>query len=145
MEFLLIKTIHITSALILFACLGVEFFSVQKEMNRAKIKKLVLVDGLYGFSSLVILFSGFYMAFNTGKGEAFYFSGYTLYIKLAIFIAVGLLSIYPTVFFMKQRRGSEEETVVLPELIKPIITAELLLVLTIPFFAVILANTPGLI
>ena len=46
---------------------------------------------------------------------------------------------------MKQRKGPGEEGIVLPELIKPIITAELLLVLTIPFFAVILANTPGLL
>jgi len=140
MIFVALKTLHIISVLILFGCLFSELLLIKKQLTRKRIKLLSIIDGAYGLSSVFILSSGFYIALNLGKGRDFYFENPAIYIKLVLFILVGLLSIYPTVFFLKNRKGTPEEIIARPDALNKIIFLELLLVLCIPFFAVILAN-----
>jgi len=140
MEFILVKTLHLVSVLVLFACLLAEFLLIEKEMYRTALKRLSIVDGVYGLASVLILITGFYIALNIGKGRDFYFDNPAIYIKLVLFICVGLLSIYPTIFFLKNRKGLETERVAIPDSLKKLILLEILLVLSIPVFAVSLAQ-----
>lgn len=140
MEFILLKTLHIISILILFSCLLFEFFLIESQLTRQKIKSLSLIDRVYGISSLIILASGFYMALRIGKGSDFYFNNAAIYIKLALFFCVGLLSIYPTLFFLKNRKGDLSDLVVIPNTIQKIVLVEIILILSIPVFGVMLAS-----
>lgn len=140
MLFILIKTIHLLFVLILFGCLCVEFFTLKEKLSRQDIKRIALVDALYGLASIVVLASGLYIALKLGKGAVFYFDNLAIYIKLGIFIVVGLLSIKPTIFFIKQGKGNAEEIISIPSIINKLIVLELLLLLSIPFFGVLLAN-----
>jgi len=140
MIFVALKTLHIISVLILFGCLFSELLLIKKQLTRKRIKLLSIIDGAYVLSSVFILSSGFYIALNLGKGRDFYFENPAIYIKLVLFILVGLLSIYPTVFFLKNRKGTPEEIIARPDALNKIIFLEILLVICIPFFAVILAN-----
>lgn len=140
MAFILIKTLHIIFVLVLFACLVLEYKLIKNQLPRETIKQLAIIDGIYGLSSIFILVSGFYIALKLGKGFDFYFTHNTIYIKLTIFVVVGLLSIYPTIYFIKNRSGKLTDLIDVPLAIKRIITVELILILCIPFFAVMLAN-----
>jgi putative membrane protein len=57
---------------------------------------------------------------------------------------IGLLSIYPTVFFIKNRKGDPEEMVTIPKSIFWMIRLELLLVFSIPILAGMMAKGIGM-
>jgi putative membrane protein len=60
--------------------------------------------------------------------------------KLTLFIAIGLLSIYPTVFFLKNRKGKAEEVITIPTIIVWLLRFELLLLAIIPLLAGLMAR-----
>jgi putative membrane protein len=57
---------------------------------------------------------------------------------------VGLLSIYPTVYFLKNRKGNANEVLSTPIVIIWMLRLELLLVFVIPFLAGLMAKGVGL-
>jgi putative membrane protein len=61
-----------------------------------------------------------------------------------LFVIIGLLSIYPTVFFIKKRKGNPTELVTIPKSIFLMIRLELVLVFTIPLLAGLMAKGIGL-
>lgn len=140
MTFILFKTLHLLAVLILFGCLAIEFFMVKESLSKHNLKRIAFVDAFYGISAVIVLGSGLFMVFKVGKGMEFYGDNLALYIKIAIFVIIALLSILPTIFFIKHSKGVPEQTVQIPITIRRIILCELLLVLTLPFFAVLLAN-----
>jgi len=142
MDFIVIKSIHLTAILFVFGTLLIEFALVKPALVRAEIKRLAVVDAIYGISAVAVLISGLAMVFflDSGKGSAFYTSNFAFYIKLALFIIIGLLSIVPTVFFLKNNKGDIDENVKVPDVVNLIIRAEILLILCLPLLGVLLAN-----
>ena len=61
-----------------------------------------------------------------------------------LFLAVGLLSVYPTVFFIRNRKGDANELVVVPGKIFVMLRLELMLLAIIPFLAGLMAKGIGL-
>jgi putative membrane protein len=57
------------------------------------------LDFVYGGSAGLLLVVGLLRVFFFEKGPAFYFGNPFFVAKLGLFVAVGLLSIYPTVMF----------------------------------------------
>ncbi len=131
---------HLLAVLILFACLSIELASLKNLMQRKALKRIAYVDALYGISAVIVLASGLYLALKVGKGADFYFGNLAIYIKLGVFVFVGLISIIPTIFFIKQSKGEGEQEVEIPQNIKRIIISELILILCLPAFGVLLAN-----
>ena len=66
------------------------------------------MDMVYGIAALVLLVVGFVRVFHTEKGSDYYFESGAFLVKLALFIIVGLLSIYPTIKFMGWRKALRE-------------------------------------
>jgi putative membrane protein len=58
----------------------------------------------YGIFAVMVLVVGFLRVFFFDKGKAFYFSNPFFQAKLALFVFVGLLSIYPTIRFIGWRQ-----------------------------------------
>ena len=56
--------------------------------------------------------TGLLKYFLYGKGVAFYSHNYLMWIKLGMFTLVGLLSIYPTVYFLEWRKKIKEESAI---------------------------------
>ena len=142
MDFMIVKSIHVTAILFVFATLFAENLLLKPNLLRGEIKRLAIVDAIYGASAVAVLISGLAMVFflDTGKGSAFYTENFAFYIKLILFIIIGLLSILPTVFFLKNGKGNLEESVKTPDPIVLIIKAEMLLILCLPLLGVLLAN-----
>ena len=137
---LIVRYIHFISILIVFATLVFEYLMLANQLDRKTIGKISRVDGIYGVFAIVIVGAGLTLWLWVGKPAEFYNANGIIYIKLGLFSLVGILSIWPTIFFLKQRKGDENEMVEIPPLIKKLVLAEIILMLLIPALAVMMAN-----
>lgn len=145
MTYIFLKYIHFIGIFLVVGSLFAEAWIVKSAMTRAEIKRLGVIDGIYGIASIVTVTAGLMLWLSDiGKPPEFYAENGLIYLKLGIFSLVGLLSIYPTVFFAKQKQSKKypigEEVVELPASIKKVIIIELLLVFTLPFWASLMAQ-----
>ncbi|WP_431688071.1 DUF2214 family protein [Hahella sp. NBU794] len=110
-------------------------------------KALLATDRWFGLSAMTVLASGFARVFFE-KGEAYYFSNFFFWSKLAMFIIAGLISIYPTVQFLRWRKPIQagqtpEFSVDARRKVTRAIHAQMLLVLLIPLCGVLMARGYG--
>jgi putative membrane protein len=117
---------------------------IRKSLTRAEIARIARVDLVFGLSALSTLAAGSLLWFRYGKGVHFYLKNPVFHTKLGLFLAVGLLSILPTLFFLKQGKGDPGETVAVPPMVGNMIRLELVLALLIPLLAVMMARGIGL-
>lgn len=140
---LIIRYFHFIGIMVLVATLFGELLLISKKMNNEKFKTLVKLDGAFGASAAVVLIAGLLLWFVVGKPSEFYNLNGLFHIKVTLFLLVGILSIIPTVFFLKNRK-STESIIIVPAFVTRIIYAEVFLVALIPLFAVLMARGVGL-
>ena len=97
------------AAFLLVAALMVELVVLRNELTTASARSVLRMDMVYGIAALVLLIAGFVRVFYTEKGAAYYFASGSFLVKLTLFIVVGLLSIYPTMQFMRWRKALREQ------------------------------------
>jgi len=95
--------LHHLAAFTLVAALAVEFALLRGELTVARARQILSADRIYGISAGLVLLIGLARVFHFEKGAAYYFHSIPFIIKLSLFAIVGLLSIYPTVQFLKWR------------------------------------------
>jgi putative membrane protein len=142
-EYLLYKYLHFVAVFMIVAALGIEAFTVKAVMTRACLRRLALIDAIYGAGAILLLFAGMMLWWKVGKPAAYYSNNYLFLLKIGLFALMGVLSLYPTVFFIKQRKGAQEEEVVVPRALRWCVYMELLLLLVIPLLAVLMAQGIG--
>lgn len=135
--FVLVKYLHFLSILFLFAALVAEHLLLAARMTRAEIARVAVVDAVYGISAVLVLATGAVMLFWAGKGSAFYLGSWIFHLKLGLFFAAALISVWPTVKLIGLRRGDPGEAVELPRALIMCVRLELLLVALIPLTAVL--------
>jgi putative membrane protein len=140
-----IKYVHFLSIFFIIASLSAEYILLKKEMTRKEIRRLATIDGIYGLNALLLLAAGFSLWFWVGKPAEFYSKNWIFMTKLTLFIIVGILSIYPTVFFLRQRKGDQNERVHVPSRIKMMVRIELLILFSIPLLATLMSRGIGFI
>lgn len=138
--YIVVKYLHIVGILLVFSSLVAEHLLLEDKMTRKAIRRLSIVDAVYGMGALVILGAGFVLWFGVGKPAAFYSEGWIVYTKLGLFGVIGTISLIPTLFFLKERKGNPEEIVEIPGKMKMILRIELTLLLIIPLLGVMLAQ-----
>lgn len=143
MEYVLVKYLHLLGVFVLFSTLVIEHVLVKPEMSNADLKKISAIDLIYGLSVLVVLTAGLSLWFLVGKPSGFYSSNPVFHIKVGLFLLIGLLSIYPTAFFLKNRKSSAS-VIVVPRAVAMFIRVELLFLVLIPLLAVLMAQGYGL-
>ena len=72
-----------------------------------------------------------------------YSKNWIFHTKIGLFMIIGLLSIYPTVFFLKNRKGNPEEKVQVPSVVFMMLRLELLLLFIIPLLAGLMSRGVG--
>ena len=100
--------LHHAAAFALVAVVMVELVLMRGELTVASARTLLRMDSVYGLCAVVLLIVGFVRVFSTEKGADYYFHSGPFLAKLALFIAVGLLSILPTVQFLGWRKALKE-------------------------------------
>ncbi len=100
--------LHHLAAFTLAAALAVEFILIRGELNLGTARKLRLVDMVFGVSAGVVLVIGLLRVFYFEKGASYYFHSAPFIATLALFVIVGLLSIYPTVEFFSWSKSLKQ-------------------------------------
>ncbi len=141
---ILVRYFHFISIFTMISAVVAEHLLLKKQLTRKEIKRLSIIDGIYGISAILVVAMGLTLWFGVGKPAEVYSKNWIFHLKVGLFILMALLSIYPTVFFLKNRKGaSPEEVVTLPDSIKWMIRLELLLVIVIPLCATLMAKGIG--
>ena len=73
-------------------------------INPKVVERLATIDRVYGIAAVAVLLTGLARTWWGVKGTGWYWTNGLLHLKLALFMAVGLLSIKPTLTFIRWRR-----------------------------------------
>lgn len=141
-----LRYLHFVSIFIIVATLVAEHLLLKKELPRSVVSRIARVDAIYGLAALTLIGAGLTLWFSgVGKPTEFYSKNWIFHTKLTLFALVGLLSIYPTIFFLKNRKGNQEELVKIPSAIIWMLRFELLILFIIPLLAGFMAKGIGFI
>ena len=143
-ELIVTRFIHFVGIMIVFAMVCIENVLIKPSMERKRIKQLFNVDGIYGLFSIIVVAAGLYLWFGVGKPAAYYTQNGIFHTKVGLFIVVGILSIWPTVFYFKNRKGDENDKIEVPNYLRKIIRIEIFLLIAIPLLAALMAQGVGL-
>ena len=137
--------------LLVFALAGILAFEmgiVSPTMKRDEILGVARVDLWYGILAGAIIVVGFIRANVAAKGWAFYAVNLFFWAKIATFVVIGLLSIVPTVVFIRWRNALKSNSAFAPQAdaigrIRGYLWAEAVLFLLLPVFAAVMARGYG--
>lgn len=139
---LVIRYLHFLGILFLASSLIAEHLHLSKELAPPQLKRLFVLDAIYGVSALIVLATGLMLWLSVGKPSSFYTSNGVFHIKFTLFILMALASVYPTMFFFKNRKA--ESSIPMPKMVIMMVRVELLILLIIPALAVMMAKGIGL-
>ena len=97
----IMATLHHIAAFTLTACLIYEFVAYRKGLTVEEARRIQRVDLVYGIAAGLVIVVGLLRVYFFEKGSNYYFSNYVFWTKMALFTIVGLLSIYPTIRYIK--------------------------------------------
>jgi len=141
---IILRYIHFISIFAIVSSLVAEHLLLKKDLSRAEIGRLSRIDAVYGIAALTLLCAGLTLWLGSfGKPSIYYSKNWIFHTKITLFITVGLLSIYPTIFFIKNRKGNPDEKVAIPSSIFWMLRFELLLLFIIPLLAGLMAHGVG--
>ena len=104
----LFSWLHFLAAFGIVSTIFFEWQTMSRTPSRIEAIRLQRCDAVYGICAAVILIVGFTRVYYFEKGAAYYFSNPYFSAKLWLFALIGLLSIYPTVRFIKWRRQTRQ-------------------------------------
>ena len=139
---------HFTAILAMVVFLSGEAALCRQEwMSAAVVERLARVDLIYGISAVAVLLTGLARTWWGMKGPVWYWLQPMLHIKLTLFVVIGLLSIGPTVRFVRWRRALRQTGALPSEAqvrsTRRLVMIEAHLLMLIPLAAVFLARGIG--
>ena len=98
----LLSYAHILAILTLVVFLASEAALCRGEwLNAAVVERLGKIDRVYGMAAGAVFLTGLARVFLGIKGAAYYSHNPLLYVKLGLFLVIGLISIRPTMVFLR--------------------------------------------
>jgi putative membrane protein len=141
---LFLRYIHFISIFTIVSTIVSEHVLLKKSLTRAELGRLARIDAIYGIAVLTLLTAGLTLWLSgIGKPAVYYTKNWIFHLKITLFLTVGLLSIYPTVFFIKKRRGNSSEVISIPKVIFWLIRLELMILFIIPLLAGLMSRGIG--
>jgi len=96
---------HILAILTMVVFLASEAALCRSEwLNAAVVERLRKIDLIYGIAAGTVFLTGLLRVFLGAKGVGWYAANPLFYVKLVLFVAIGLLSIKPTLMFARWQR-----------------------------------------
>jgi putative membrane protein len=144
----LVAYLHFVFAFGISATLFLEWRTFSRTPTLQEAKRIAAADRWYGLFAMGLLVVGGVRAALFEKGWGYYGHNGLFHLKLALFVVIGLLSIYPTVRFIKWRpelqagrapQVSEEQY----RLISRLLSAQMLLLLVLLLSASLMAHGIG--
>jgi putative membrane protein len=140
--------LHFTAIFLVFSFLVVETMMMRGALDAPAVRILGRVDLWFFGSAIAALATGFMRLVWGAKGPDFYLSSWPLYVKLALFVAVGIVSVGPTLRFIRWRRMFERDPAwKVPDeerrLVRRLVMVEVHLAAFLPLAAVIMSRGLG--
>ena len=92
----LVAYIHYLGIILCFASLLFERLTLKVNLTRNETISMIIADVIYGLAGLALLVTGILRVKYFGQGGDFYTHNPIFWIKVTLYIFVGLLSLYPT-------------------------------------------------
>jgi len=143
----LVAYLHYLAMVLIAVFLVAEHRLCRPGLAAEQVRRLARIDFLYMLAAALALATGVVRVVWLGKGPAFYLYNPVFYVKIALFAAVGLLSISPTLQYLRWMRelnagGKSPETWQIARVSRYLL-AELILFALIPLMAVLMARGIG--
>lgn len=103
--------LHHAFAFLIVATLMVELVISKSALTVTSARSLLRMDAVYGVSALLIILVGVLRVQYFEKGASYYLHSTPFILKMVLFVAVGLLSIYPTKTFMSWRASLRNDKI----------------------------------
>jgi len=149
MASVLVAYLHYVAMMAIAVILVVEHMLCAPGLTGGRIRLLVRLDLLYMGAAVLALATGVARVVWFGKGVAFYLHNPVFYIKLALFVAVSLISIPTTLQYLRWRRSLESGAAIVAAdyqvlRVRRTILVQLLLFAFIPLMATVMARGIGM-
>ncbi len=142
---IILRYVHFISIFAIVGTLVSEHLLLKKEMTPTELYRLSRIDAIYGLAAVTLLGVGLTLWLGgIGKPSIYYTQNWIFILKISLFGVIGLLSVYPTIFFIKKRK-SVEQRIKIPSSIFWMLRFELLLLFIIPLLAGLMARGVGFI
>jgi putative membrane protein len=140
---------HYLSFMVCFGALVLERRLIRADPSREDATLMVITDVVYGIAALALLLSGIARVLHFGQGSAFYTENPLFWVKVGTYLAVGALSLYPTITYIlwaiPLRKGElPRVSEALANRLRWILNIELVGFAAIPFLATLMARGVGL-
>ncbi len=143
MLYVVFRYLHFLAIFGLAGALVIENMAIKPTINGEDARNLAKVDAVYGICAAFVFLIGLVLWLWVGKPSDFYNSNPLFWVKVALFFAVALISIYPTLFFLKNRK-SQADAITVPGLIPVLLKIEAALLLVMPILAYLMARGIGI-
>ena len=134
MLYTLFRYLHFLARFVFAGSLIIENMAIKPTINGEDARNLAKVDAVYGISATLVFGMGLALWLWIGKPSEYYTSNPVFQGKIFLFIIIALVSVYPSAFFIKQRK-SQSESIEVPRLIPILLKIEMILLLLIPILA----------
>jgi putative membrane protein len=141
---ILVRYLHFVSIFILVAAVLGQHLILRGTITRALVGKAQKLDIAYAIAVVVVLGTGLLQWFVVGKPADFYSSNPVFHTKTLLFLLIGLVSIYPSVYLGKNRKGDPDEVITIPAGIVWCVRVELLFLFLMPLLATLMARGIGI-
>jgi putative membrane protein len=140
--------LHYLSMIFIGAFLTVELVLCRPGLSAAHVRLLPRLDVAYFAAALLALATGLLRVFFFAKGWPFYAPNPIFWVKMALYLAVALTSISPTIAFIRWSRALGAGSAPLPAAddvarVRRLVHIELGLLALIPLMAVLMARGIG--
>ena len=146
----LVAYFHYLGIILCFGALMFERIILKINLSKNEIISIIIADAIYGIAGLAILITGILRVKYYGQGGEFYTSNPIFWVKVSLYIVIGLISLYPTTTYIlwaiplsKNKLPVISENLV--RRFKLIIMTELVGFTVIPFFATLMSRGIGLV
>jgi putative membrane protein len=136
--------IHYISLMLIIAAILGEHLLLKPDLSLSNAKTIQSLDTIYGASAGLLVLTGVVRMYLE-KGVGYYLHSGAFYALLAVFAVVGLISIYPTVVFLRWRGDTRAGRAPQPppgqlKNLQTILRAEMALLFLAPLFATGMAH-----
>jgi putative membrane protein len=141
--------VHYLSFMLCIGALVLERRLIKANPNRQEATMMVITDVVYGLAALALLVSGILRVLYFGQGSGFYTENPLFWWKVGLYLAVGALSLYPTVTYilwaLPLRKGElPKVSEALANRLAWILNIELVGFAAVPLLATLMARGVGL-
>ena len=141
----LVAYVHYLGIVLCFGALMFERIILKINLSKNETISIIIADVIYGVAGLAILVTGILRVKYYGQGAEFYTSNPIFWVKVSLYIVIGLISHYPTTTYILWAipLSKNKLPVISENLVKRfqmIIMIELVGFAVIPFFATLMAR-----